>query len=204
MPLASCTKHTYPAFWCLGLRAHGDIFIQLAPDKLLQKLNRSWLEATWVVQCLGMEKCLSQGTSMLVQPNCLQIATAVYAASSGCTQSLLAPACVDISAVFKSSYRTASSGRVKINYQITAKRNSGTVTESVKSGKRMLLEREKNFCTKIFPSACQSIQNWKLAGTSSTLQFSVGCLVESSFGSGWARRLEILLCVLRILDWRPS
>lgn len=76
-------------------------------------------------------------------------------------RSLLTPACVDISAVFKSLYRTASSGRVKINYQITAKRNSGTVTESEKSGKRMLLEKEKNFlfCTKIFPSVCQSIQN---------------------------------------------
>lgn len=85
---ASSQLHkAYSAFWYLGLRAHGDIFIQLAPDKLLQKLNRPWLEATWVVQCLGTERCLSQGTSMLVQLNCFQIATAMYAASAGCTQS---------------------------------------------------------------------------------------------------------------------
>lgn len=49
------------------------------------------------------------------------------AASSGWTQGLLAPACADISAVFKPLCRTASSGHLKMNYQITAKGNSDAV-----------------------------------------------------------------------------
>lgn len=126
--------------------------------------------------------------------------------SPGSKQSLVALACVDISAVSNRLCRTASSGHLKINYQTTVKRNSCTVTEYEKSRKRMLLEREKNifFYTKLFPSKCQSIQNWELAGASSTQQFSVGCLGESGFGAGWVGRLEILLCVLMILNRTSS
>lgn len=80
-------------------------------------------------------------------------------------RSLLTPACVDISAVFKSLYRTASSGRVKINYQITAKRNSGTVTESEKSGKRNCWRRKRTsyFAPKYFPlhARAYKTENWQ-------------------------------------------
>lgn len=67
-----------------------------------------------------MDGCVSKGTRMLMQLNCYQAAIASHAASPGCEQSLVAPAWADVSAASNRLCRTASSGHLKINYQITA------------------------------------------------------------------------------------
>lgn len=189
MPLASCTKQIL-LFLAFGPLSTVDTSMQLAPNSCTPVAVKQASSRSYVIILEGamntLDMCLSKGAWMLMQLNCFQTATASCAASPRCKQSLVAPACVDVSAVSNRLCRTASSGHLKINYQITAKRNSCTVTEYEKSGKRMLLGRGKNFFfyTRLFPSKCQSVQNWELAGASSTQQFFVGRCGESGFGAG--------------------
>lgn len=104
--------------------------------------------------------------------------------------SRVAPAFVGVSVVSHRLCRTASSGHLKINYQIAVKRNSSTITENEKGGKKTAGKRKEiSFTPNYFHQDARAYKtgNWQEPPpcSSSLLDTSGKAVLELDDCGGW-------------------